>query len=84
MPIFDFKCDKCRKVIEDLVKSDLSDAPKTCDCGGKYHKQIVDRFSMDFVGSGFYINDYGKHNWKKGKSADQISKILGDPKKGPY
>jgi len=84
MPLFDFFCKKCRYTKEYLVKLDVSDAPKKClKCGGKLVKQLPNRFSMDFIGPGFYINDYGKHNWKKGKSPSQIADVLNN-KKDPY
>lgn len=31
---------------------------------------------IDFVGSGFYINDYGIHNWKRNMNQTNQSKVL--------
>ena len=84
MPLYEFACTVCKYENEELVKQDLSDAPHFCPkCGAKLEKKFPNRFSMDFIGSGFYVNDYGKHNWKKGKSAGHIADVLNN-KKDPY
>ena len=84
MPLYDFECLECNKKTEELVKFDLSDVPTKCKfCGGVLKKLISNSFSMDFVGPGFYVNDYGKHNWKAGKSDSDIADVLNN-KKDPY
>lgn len=82
-PIFDFQCDKCKKIKEDLVKSDLSDSPVNCGCGGKYSKLMPNRFAFDIIGPGCYMNDYGKHAWKKRMGPEDQAKVLAG-EKDPY
>jgi len=82
MPIFDFKCSKCGfqdEYIESFSVPKEMKAPKICPkCNeGEMEKQFSSKnIGIDFIGSGFFINDYGKHNWKKGKTPDQIADYL--------
>jgi len=59
MPIYEYKCEKCRKRFEKLQK--ISDPPcKKCpNCGGPLHK-IVSSPAIQFKGKGFYITDYAR------------------------
>ncbi len=40
MPIFDFKCTKCGKVKEIMVKMKDSDSVHSCECGYVMKKQL--------------------------------------------
>jgi len=59
MPIYEYKCEKCRKRIERIQK--ISDPPcKKCpNCGGPL-KKLISSPAIQFKGSGFYITDYVK------------------------
>lgn len=71
MPLYEWKCKDCEIYWEDLYNRP-EEAPKTKKCPkcGKRRKRAVSTFGMKFVGSGFYVNDYGKgtvaHNSAKG------------------
>jgi putative FmdB family regulatory protein len=89
MPIYDYKCDKCDDTIELLqtFSAVKEEAPEVCNkCKtGHYEKQFAPskRIGIDFIGPGFFINDYGKHNYKRNMSvADQTNVLLGH--KDPY
>jgi len=59
LPLYEYECLKCGVRYERIQK--FSDAPLTkCEkCGGKLEK-LVSAPSIQFKGSGFYINDYAK------------------------
>jgi putative FmdB family regulatory protein len=91
VPLFDFKCnnEKCGHteefIVGDTVVDPIPDVCPVCK-EGKLEKQFsIQRQSFDIIGSGCYMNDHGKHAWKKGKSAAEISDFLmPDPGSGRY
>lgn len=60
MPIYEYVCQKCGKTTE--VIQGYSDPPlKICPhCGGKRLKKAISAPAIQFKGSGWYVNDYGK------------------------
>ena len=77
MPIYEFECESCGKVIEIWQK--FSDAPLTaCEsCGGKLHK-LISYSSFHLKGSGWYVTDYGR---KKSGITDSKKSESGPDKK---
>lgn len=71
MPLYEYRCEKCRTVSEILQK--LNDPPATeCEdeeCGGTLVK-LISSPAIKFKGSGFYINDYARGNSSKDSSSD--------------
>ena len=63
MPIYEYECESCGKVVEAWQK--FSDPPlTTCEeCGGKLHK-LISMSSFHLKGTGWYVTDYA------GKKAD--------------
>jgi putative FmdB family regulatory protein len=59
MPLYEYKCSKCKAKFEVIQK--VTDPPlKTCiKCGGAVTKTISAP-SIQFKGSGWYITDYAK------------------------
>lgn len=57
MPIYEYKCLGCGKIIEKMQK--VSDAPlNACEeCGGKLEKQWS-LSGFQFKGAGWYVTDY--------------------------
>ena len=57
MPLYEYECNKCGKVIEALQK--FSDEPliKCEECGGEL-KKLVSKNSFSLKGGGWYITDY--------------------------
>lgn len=55
MPLFDFMCLKCNKTREYLARVD--EIVLCLDCGERMEKQTPTS-NFQFVGSGFYHNDY--------------------------
>jgi putative FmdB family regulatory protein len=69
MPIYEYKCEKCKREIELFQK--ISDPPDKykCECGGKL-KRLISNSSFILKGTGWYKTDYKdkpKPNKKKEK-----------------
>jgi putative FmdB family regulatory protein len=65
MPIYEYECESCGKILEVMQK--FSDEPlSVCtECSGKMHK-LISRSSFHLKGSGWYVTDYvNKNNDKK-------------------
>ena len=60
MPLYEYKCAKCGDVFELIQK--FSDEPlhEHPGCGGAVEK-LVSVSALQFKGSGWYVNDYGKN-----------------------
>ena len=57
MPLYEYQCDKCGKVVEAIQK--FSDDPLTkCEeCGGEL-KKLISKSSFALKGKGWYVTDY--------------------------
>ena len=80
MPIYEYGCDACGKVIEVMQK--FSDEPlKTCpDCSGQLTK-LISRTSFQLKGTGWYVTDYARKPESQSKSEGE-SKSAADSKSG--
>ena len=59
MPIYEYKCDKCQRVIEVMQK--FSDKPLTrCPSCGRRVSRLISNCSFQLKGSGWYVTDYKK------------------------
>ncbi len=62
MPTYEYKCDKCGYVFEEL-QSMNEDPLTTCPrCNGSVQRLIGPGAGLIFKGSGFYLTDYKKSN----------------------
>src|SRR5580658_10548188 len=61
MPLYEYKCASCGDVFEVIQK--FSDEPlhEHPGCGGAVEK-LISTSSLQFKGSGWYVNDYGRNN----------------------
>lgn len=50
MPIYDVKCEKCEKILEDQWLK-IDEEPIPCECGGKMIKQCGGRFKLEYNNS---------------------------------
>ncbi len=66
MPLYEYKCQSCGDVFEVIQK--FSDQPLTVHekCGGAVER-LISTSALQFKGSGWYVNDYGKGNSKEPK-----------------
>ncbi|MBI5073945.1 MAG: zinc ribbon domain-containing protein [Nitrospirae bacterium] len=63
MPIYEYKCDKCRKhheIMQKITEKSLTICP---GCGGNL-KKLISSTSFVLKGSGWYVTDYGNKNRK--------------------
>jgi len=69
MPLYEYQCKKCHHRFEKIQK--FSDKPiKKCpDCGGPV-EQMISAPAVQFKGSGWYVNDYGKKSSASSPSSD--------------
>ncbi|HOK23306.1 MAG TPA: zinc ribbon domain-containing protein [Candidatus Hydrothermia bacterium] len=78
MPIFEFKCTKCGRIFEELVLNG-DEIPSVCsECGGELKKIFRGSIGLEFKGSGFYVNDYGKGCSSCDSGQDGESKVEGN------
>jgi putative FmdB family regulatory protein len=61
MPLYEYKCQECGLRFERIERaSELKDG--VCpDCGEVAHR-LIGAPALQFKGSGWYVNDYGKGN----------------------
>ncbi len=62
MPTYEYKCDKCGHVFEELQSMNDEPLTKCPKCGSKIHRLIGTGAALIFKGSGFYLTDYKKSN----------------------
>lgn len=70
MPLYEYQCADCGKVLEAIQKfSDepLSECP---DCGGSLER-LLSAPAIQFKGSGWYITDYARKAGNGEKAADK-------------
>ncbi len=86
MPLYEYECGSCGHRFERIQK--FSDPPeKTCPkCGGEVQK-LMGAPAMQFKGSGWYVNDYGKgtkdtKGTKESKSTEATEKTGATEKSG--
>jgi len=60
MPIFDYQCTECGKVIEVILLPSEKPPAKCSHCGGKMKKLIPSSIGIAFKGPGFYSTDHRK------------------------
>lgn len=75
MPLYEYKCDNCGEVFEVMQK--FADEPVAVHqkCGGPVHR-LMSSPALQFKGSGWYVNDYGKggNGSKKSEKGDKEGK----------
>ena len=73
MPLYEYRCEKCEEISETIQK--FSDEPlTTCEaCGGKLER-LLSASAIQFKGSGWYVNDYGKKNGESSETRESSAK----------
>jgi putative FmdB family regulatory protein len=61
MPIYEYKCLKCRNEFETMQKISEEPLKRCISCGGPV-KRLISRSSFHLKGSGWYMTDYAKKN----------------------
>lgn len=83
LPTYEYQCQKCNLEFEAFdVKYDRSNEPMECpECQGSI-KKMMSAPSFDIIGY-CYMNEYGKHAWKKNMSQTNQGHVLAG-NKDPY
>lgn len=64
MPLYEYKCHECGLRFERIERaSELTDG-ECPECGEVAHR-LIGAPALQFKGSGWYVNDYGKGNGSK-------------------
>jgi putative FmdB family regulatory protein len=63
MPIYEYECKKCKKVIEKCQKFSDPHLTACTFCGGEL-KKLISNSSFQLKGSGWYVTDYCDKNTK--------------------
>lgn len=73
MPIYEYRCGECGKVLEVIQK--FSDDPlETCpECRGRLTK-LISKTSFQLKGTGWYVTDYARKPESKPKTESTDSK----------
>jgi putative FmdB family regulatory protein len=81
MPLYEYKCGSCGDVFEVIQK--FSDQPLTLhdNCGGVLER-LISTSALQFKGSGWYVNDYGKGNSKEPKPKTDGGESKGEKSNG--
>ena len=79
MPLYEYKCAKCGQVFELIQK--FSDEPlrEHPQCGGLVER-LLSPPALQFKGSGWYVNDYGR-NGSEGKKSSKSKSESSDAAK---
>jgi putative FmdB family regulatory protein len=79
MPLYEYKCNSCGDVFEIIQK--FSDQPLAVheNCGGIVER-LISTSALQFKGSGWYVNDYGKGNSKAPKAGGANGDSKGEGK----
>ena len=82
MPIYEYKCKKCKHRFERIQKFSDPLVKKCPECGGAV-EQVISAPAVQFKGSGWYVTDYAKKGSSPGSSSkdgDSGSKDSGTKK----
>lgn len=69
MPLYEYECLKCGERFERIQKFSDAILKQHPDCGGDVRK-LLSAPAIQFKGTGWYVNDYGKGG-KKPESQDE-------------
>jgi len=61
MPLYEYQCQQCSAHFERIEKASALKDGRCPECGGDAHR-LIGAPALQFKGSGWYVNDYGKGN----------------------
>ena len=61
MPLYEYECFVCSHRFERIRKVAVASSVSCPECGGKV-RRLLGVPALQFKGSGWYVNDYGKGN----------------------
>jgi putative regulatory protein, FmdB family len=81
MPIYEYECEKCGRIIEALQGFNDPPLKKCKHCKGKV-RRIISLSSFQLTGTGWYSTDYAKNAGIPSKAASQENPALSDSGNG--
>ena len=86
MPLYEYRCLKCKRHIEKIEKLSGPNLKKCPHCGGKV-ESVITAPSIQFKGTGWYVTDYGRKtsgsDSSKSEHTEKSEKTEKSPKSGP-
>ncbi|MBZ5643229.1 MAG: zinc ribbon domain-containing protein [Acidobacteriia bacterium] len=67
MPLYEYRCLKCKRNTEKIENLNGPHLKKCPHCGGKV-ESVITAPAIQFKGSGWYVNDYGRGKTSGGDS----------------
>lgn len=61
MPLYEYRCQMCSVRFERIERPSAIQDGRCPECGGVAHR-LIGAPALQFKGSGWYVNDYGKGN----------------------
>ncbi|MEN3045667.1 MAG: zinc ribbon domain-containing protein [Candidatus Hydrothermales bacterium] len=72
MPIFEFMCERCNNVFEELVLPYEAEPDSCPRCGEKSIRKLWrGSVGLVFKGSGFYVTDYAKNKKRENREKEE-------------
>lgn len=71
MPIYEFKCKKCRARYEYLILNHEQPPSQCIKCGGQLIK-VPSAAAIQFKGTGWYVTDYGHKDSGEGLHKNKV------------
>lgn len=71
MPLYEYQCTKCGKMVEALKRKADDPAPK---CHGRPMKKLISKGSFILRGNGWYTTDYKNKDVKKDEGGNSKQK----------
>ena len=69
MPLYEYKCEKCGKLVEKIEKFEGPHLKKCPSCGGKVER-LMSPPAIQFKGSGWYVTDYARSSSRGADKSD--------------
>ena len=76
MPLYEYQCDACNTRYERIEKASAPTDGVCPECGGNA-RRLLGAPALQFKGSGWYVNDYGKGN---GSAPSATTESTSEPK----
>lgn len=79
MPIYEYKCQECDHVFEDMVLSSKDSGPDKCPkCGAPNVSRLISGTNFQLKGGGWFHSDYGKKGSAPASDAPAATKDSGE------
>jgi putative FmdB family regulatory protein len=79
VPLYEYKCLKCGRTTEKIENVSGPFLKKCPHCGGKV-ETLISSSSIQFKGSGWYVNDYARKSSGETKSAEKAASETAESK----